>query len=188
MSTLKWKNKCSQTQQIIPFKNKPLLIMPLCSRKQRGGWERQRCHISCVTRASIWYWLTVGQTCYSCSRCGRGGMFLFLLFLHFHSFSSFFPVPLIHLLYYLFWLSSPSLWEDSKWPTRVDVSLNPNTINQLSSLYKMAENLLIVWRLLNLFMPSGLFYLKPLVRSISNIRGVWLVFIIILFCRNFWTY
>ena len=58
---------------------------------------------------------------------GRGGMFLFPLFLHFHSCSSFFPVLLFHLFYYLF---SPFLRETTKWPTRVDVSLNPNTINQ----------------------------------------------------------
>ena len=32
--------------------------------------------------------------------------------------------------------------------------------------------------------PSGLFYLNLLDRSISYIRGVWLVFIIILYCRN----
>ena len=60
---------------------------------------------------------------------GRGGMFLFLLFLHFHSCSSFFPVPLFHLLYSLFYLFSLSLGDDTKWPSRVDVSLNPNTIN-----------------------------------------------------------
>ena len=34
---------------------------------------------------------------------------------------------------------------------------------------------------LNPFMPSGLFYLKSLDRSISYIRGVWLVFIITVF-------
>ena len=62
---------------------------------------------------------------------GRGGMFLFLLFLHFHSCSSIFPVPLFHLLYSLFLsLFSLSLGDDTKWPSRVDVSLNPNTINQ----------------------------------------------------------
>ena len=61
---------------------------------------------------------------------GRGGMFLFLLFLHFQSCSSFFPVPLFHLLYSLFLsLFSVSLGDDTKWPSRVDVSLNPNTIN-----------------------------------------------------------
>ena len=59
---------------------------------------------------------------------GRGGMFLFLLFLHFHSCSSFFPVPLFHLLYSLLPLFSLSLGDDTKWPSRVDVSLNPNTI------------------------------------------------------------
>ena len=58
---------------------------------------------------------------------GRGGMFLFLLFLHFHSCSSFFPVPLFHLLYSLLPLFSLSLGDDTKWPSRVDVSLNPNT-------------------------------------------------------------
>ena len=61
---------------------------------------------------------------------GRGGMFLFLLFLHFHSCPSFFPVPLFHLFYSLLSLFSLSLGDDTKWPTRVDVSLNPNTINQ----------------------------------------------------------
>ena len=64
---------------------------------------------------------------------GRGGMFLFLLFLPFHSCSSFFPVPLFHLFYYmyLFYLFfSLSLGDDTKWPTRVDMSLNSNTINQ----------------------------------------------------------
>ena len=72
---------------------------------------------------------------------GRGGMFLFLLFLHFHSCSSFFPVPLSSLSLFLPCpsLSSPllsllslfslSLGDDTKWPSRVDVSLNPNTIN-----------------------------------------------------------
>ena len=37
---------------------------------------------------------------------------------------------------------------------------------------------------LNPFMPSGLFYLKSLDRSISNRRGVWVVFIITIFFRN----
>ena len=41
---------------------------------------------------------------------------------------------------------------------------------------------------INPFMPSGLFYLKSLDRSICYIRGARLVFIIAMFCRNFWTY
>ena len=61
---------------------------------------------------------------------GRKVMFLFLLFLHFHSCSSFFPVTLFHLFCYLFCrLFSLSLGDDTQWPTRVDVSVNPNTIN-----------------------------------------------------------
>ena len=66
---------------------------------------------------------------------GREVMFLFLLFLHFHSCSSFFPVPLFHLFCYLFCLFSLSLGDDTKWPTRVDVSLNHNSINQTLLLY-----------------------------------------------------
>ena len=52
----------------------------------------------------------------------------------------------------------------------------------------MSESLPSVWSPLNLFMPSGLFCLKTLDRSISYIRGVWLVFINTMFFRNFWTY
>ena len=63
-------------------------------------------------------------------------MFLFLLFLHFHSCSSFFPVPLFHLLYSLLSLFSLSLGDDTKWPSKVDVSLNPNTINQSNEGFK----------------------------------------------------
>ena len=60
---------------------------------------------------------------------GKGGMFLFLLFLHFHSCSSFFLVPFFHLLYSSrLSLFSPSLGDNTKWPTRVDMLLNPNTI------------------------------------------------------------
>ena len=53
----------------------------------------------------------------------RGGMFLFLLFLSFHSCS--FLSPLLSLF-------SLSLGDDTKWPARVDMLLNPNTINQSS--------------------------------------------------------
>ena len=62
---------------------------------------------------------------------GRGGMFLFLLFLHFHSFLFLFlPCPsLSSPLLSLLSLFSLSLGDDTKWPSRVDVSLNPNTIN-----------------------------------------------------------
>ena len=61
---------------------------------------------------------------------GRGGMFLFLLFLYFQSFSSISHVPLFHLLYYLLSLFSLSLGDNTKWPTRVDMWLNPNTNTQ----------------------------------------------------------
>ena len=62
---------------------------------------------------------------------GRWGMFLFLLCLHFHSF----PLSPLSLSFNSCTISSISLllfsgrWH-TKWPTRVDVSLNPNTVNQ----------------------------------------------------------
>ena len=59
---------------------------------------------------------------------GRRGMFSFPLFLHFHSF------PLSHLcLSFIFStissIFSLSLGGNTKWPTRVDVSLKPDTVN-----------------------------------------------------------
>ena len=63
---------------------------------------------------------------------GRGGRFLFLLFLHFHSFS-FLPCPsLSSPLLSLLPLSCLSLGGNTKWPTKADVWLNPNSINQSS--------------------------------------------------------
>ena len=70
---------------------------------------------------------------------GRGGMFLFasvsslsflFLFLPCPSLSS----PLLSLLS----LFSLSLGDDAKWPSRVDVSLNPNTIKSGSTLFAQA--------------------------------------------------
>ena len=67
---------------------------------------------------------------------GRGGISLFLLFLHFHSCSFFFPcLPLSSPLLSLLSLFSFFLGDDTKWPTRVDVVLNPNTINQQKIVY-----------------------------------------------------
>ena len=45
--------------------------------------------------------------------------------------------------------------------------------------------LIIRLRYFHPFMPSGLFYLESLGKSISYIKGAWLVFIIIMFRRNF---
>ena len=57
---------------------------------------------------------------------GRGGIFLFLCLF------TFILVPLSSLFFSfisstLFYTFSPFLWDDTKWPTRVDVSLNTNT-------------------------------------------------------------
>ena len=69
----------------------------------------------------------MGKACYPCI---EGECFLLLLFLHFHSFSSFSPVPLSSPLLSLLSLFSVSLGDNTKLPTLVDVSLNPNTIKQ----------------------------------------------------------
>ena len=61
---------------------------------------------------------------------GRGGCFYFFCFF------TFIPVPLSSLslspspLLSILSLFSLFLGDDTKWPTRVDVSLNPNSINQ----------------------------------------------------------
>ena len=86
--------------------------------------------VSCILR----HWgLQLNKPAILVADKGRKGMFLFLLFLHFHSCPSFFPClslssPLLSLLS----ISSPSLGGDTKWPTKVDVSLNPNTIQSFS--------------------------------------------------------
>ena len=98
-----------------------------------GGWVRQRCYVSFLTKASHWDWLTVGQGLPPLQQVKvEVGMFLFLLFLCFHSCSSFSHVPLFHLLYYFFYLSSPFLGEMTKM-THTGWYVNPNTINQISN-------------------------------------------------------
>ena len=72
-----------------------------------------------------------------------GGMFLFL-FLHFYYCSSFSPVLIFHLS--LLSLFSLSPGDDTKWPIRVDVSLNPNTINQITEYRVLQTGFLIYFR------------------------------------------
>ena len=59
---------------------------------------------------------------------GRVELLLLLLFLHLLPFPSFFLIPLSSPLLSLLSLFSLSLGDNTKWPTRVDVSLNPKTI------------------------------------------------------------
>ena len=104
-----------------------LFAQACLSKNILGCWVRQRCRESCVTRASNWYCLIVGQGLLSLQQVRvEGNVFYFLcffifLFLPCPSLSS----PLLSLLY----LFSLSQGDDTKWPTRVDMSLNPNTIN-----------------------------------------------------------
>ena len=52
-----------------------------------AGWVRQRCHVSCITGASNWYWPTVGQGLLSLQQVRVKGecfyFFCFLTFIHF---------------------------------------------------------------------------------------------------------
>ena len=54
------------------------------------GWVRQRCHVSCVTRAPNWYWLTDGQVLQQV--WVEQDCFYFFFVFTFHSFS-FLPCP-----------------------------------------------------------------------------------------------
>ena len=77
-----------------------------------------------------WYFLTVGQGLLSLQQVKvEGECFYFFCFFNFIHFP-FSTVPLFHLLYYLPSFFSLSLGDDTKWPTRVDVPLNPN--NQIN--------------------------------------------------------
>ena len=61
-----------------------------------GCWVRQRCRVSCVTGASIWYWFTVGQGLLFLQQVRIDGecfyFFCSFTFIHF----SFSPVPFFH--------------------------------------------------------------------------------------------
>ena len=73
-----------------------------------GGWVRQRCHVSCVTWASNWYWLTVGQGLLSLQQVRvEGECFYFFG----SSLSFIFLFSPVHLFHFLYNLSSPFLWE-----------------------------------------------------------------------------
>ena len=79
--------------------------------------------------------LQLGKICYPCSRLGwRGNVFISsvssLSFLFFYLACP----PLSSSLLSLLSLSSLSLGDNTKRPTRVDVSLNPNTINTHSGM------------------------------------------------------
>ena len=58
-----------------------------------GGRAVWRCHVSYVTGASDWYWLTVGKACYPCSRLSvEGEWFLFFSDLGFTALSRIFHI------------------------------------------------------------------------------------------------
>ena len=93
-----------------------------------NGWVRQRCRVSCVTGVSNWYWLTVGHGLLSSKQVWVEGecfyFFCFFTFIHF-PLSPSFSSPLLSFLF----LISLSLGDDTKWPIRIDGTLNPSTMS-----------------------------------------------------------
>ena len=88
------------------------------------GWVRRGCS-ACHRDNHLILAYSLARPAVLAAGKGKEGT-LFLLFLHFLSFSSLFPISLFHLHYSI---PSPFLWETTKWPTRIDMSSNPNTIN-----------------------------------------------------------
>ena len=143
----------SERKSFPPSESASVLLVCLQTVSFLSGEGRvwQRCRVSCVTRASNWYWLTVGQGLLSLQQVWVEGeclisstlSFIFL-FLSCPSLSS----PQLSRLS----LFSLSLGDDTKWPTRVDVSLNPNTISQsflsfslfFSKIYNLVQ-LIMIW-------------------------------------------
>ena len=56
----------------------PKILPSMLSVNTRGGWVRQRCRVSYITRASNWYWLTFGQNLLSLQQVREeGNVFIF---------------------------------------------------------------------------------------------------------------
>ena len=119
-----------------------LNIVLLFEQVQWGGWVMQRCHVSCITGASYWYWLTVGQILLFLQQVRvKGECFYFFCFFT----SIHFPLSLLSLSSPLLSLFSFSLGDNTKWPTRVDVSLNPNTNNQMNKSILICQKTTAGW-------------------------------------------
>ena len=114
---------CFAREQIFYLSRSPFF-------RQTLGWLGEM-KVSCIlSRRGVQLLLACNWARLAVRAAGKGrrGMLLFLLFLPFYSFSSFCSVP--SLSSYLLSLFSLSLGDNTKWPTRVDVLLNHNTISQ----------------------------------------------------------
>ena len=110
--TTGWSNRCSVCRSMASSKNSPW-----------GDWVRQRCYVYYVTSASNCW----ARSAILAAGKGREGQcfyfFTFFNVIHFPlSPWPFLSSPLLSALFSL------SLGNDTKWHTRVDVSLNPNSI------------------------------------------------------------
>ena len=102
-STLKGKNFVPHWRKFFPFR------VELFQKRLGGGWVRGRCLVAFVTRASIRYWLTVGQGLLSLEQVRvEGKCYFFYSFIFFH-----FPLSSLFLSF-ICTISSPFLWETTQ--------------------------------------------------------------------------
>ena len=120
------------------------------------------------------------RPCYTCSSCGKGwggDIFVFLLFLNSNSpFSSSSSISLLLLIYpfsYIPFLLS--LWDDTKWPINVDVSLTRNLITLRECINRSVHPLAALIRsLFYLFIYLFIFELR--LRWVLRIlRPIWVL-------------
>ena len=110
------------------------------------GWDKVSCilpHwavqlILAYSWATCLLYLQQVRVCVWVGEGGGGDFFYFFTFIHF-------PLSYLSLSFISSTISSSSLpsfsgrlWDDAKWPTRVDVSLNPNTNKQTNILSKLS--------------------------------------------------
>ena len=113
---------------------KIMILLNNFSSETGGGWVRQRCQLSYIIGVSNWDWLTVGQGLLFLQQVtveGGGYFYFFCFFTSIHFPLS--PLSLSFISSTISSISSLSLGDGTKWPTRVGVSLNPNTIKKKNS-------------------------------------------------------
>ena len=135
-----WKEDCQKLLRFAGFffkkevKGDVWVSCSVLSMWNQVGWVRRRCPVAFVTGAPNWYWLTVGQGLLSLQqvRVEEECCNFFYSFTFFHFLSLLYPSlssPLVSLLS----LFSLSLGDDTKWPTRIDMSLNMASVAQLDA-------------------------------------------------------
>ena len=115
-----------------------------------GDWVKQGCRVSYITGPSKWDWLTAGQILLFLQQVMVEGECFYISFVSSLAFIFLFLSwpSLSWPLYYLFCFSSSFiLGDDTKWPTRIDLSLNSIT-NKNWWLIRpvLSQNYLLYWK------------------------------------------